>query len=290
MSEKRTTIIDFVEKYTRQFADHPYLREKVNGEWKVITQEQTRETAYRIAAGLMALGCEKGDKIALLSESRAMWVLAELGAMYAGMTDVPLSVNLGEGKDLIFRINHSESKWILVSGNHLPKIRAILGECPQVEKVIVFDDTAFDYQELEEKEIRISEIMKMGDDFLAGHRDAFVARYQSIGPDDYANISYTSGTTADPKGILLTDPPQLHRERGPGPFLHFDRRVFGDADHPSAGPLFRPCRRYVHHDVLWRFHRFRPHRKECPGNLAQCPDGHQRGPSPRDAVRSRPGP
>ena len=65
MSEKRTTIIDFVEKYTRQFADHPYLREKVNGEWKVITQEQTRETAYRIAAGLMALGCEKGDKIAL---------------------------------------------------------------------------------------------------------------------------------------------------------------------------------------------------------------------------------
>ena len=204
MSEKRTTIIDFVEKYTRQFADHPYLREKVNGEWKVITQEQTRETAYRIAAGLMALGCEKGDKIALLSESRAMWVLAELGAMYAGMTDVPLSVNLGEGQDLIFRINHSESKWILVSGNHLPKIRAILGECPQVEKVIVFDDTAFDYQELEEKEIRISEIMKMGDDFLAGHRDAFVARYQSIGPDDYANISYTSGTTADPKGILLT--------------------------------------------------------------------------------------
>ena len=204
MSEKRTTIIDFVEKYTRQFADHPYLREKVNGEWKVITQEQTRETAYRIAAGLMALGCEKGDKIALLSESRAMWVLAELGAMYAGMTDVPLSVNLGEGQDLIFRINHSESKWILVSGNHLPKIRAILGECPQVEKVIVFDDTAFDYQELEEKEIRISEIMKMGDGFLAGPRDAFVARYQSIGPDDYANISYTSGTTADPKGILLT--------------------------------------------------------------------------------------
>jgi len=204
MSEKRTTIIDFVEQYTRQFADHPYLREKVNGEWKVITQEQTRETAYRIGAGLMALGCEKGDKIALLSESRAMWVLAELGAMYAGMTDVPLSVNLGEGQDLIFRINHSESKWILVSGNHLPKIRAILGDCPQVEKVIVFDDTAFDYTELEEKEIRISEIIKMGEAFLAEHRDAFVARYQSIGPDDYANISYTSGTTADPKGILLT--------------------------------------------------------------------------------------
>ena len=203
MSE-RPTIIDFVEKYTRQFADHVYLREKVDGEWKTYTQEQTRNEAYRIGAGLMALGLQKGDKIALLSESRAMWILAELGAMYAGATDVPLSVNLGEGKDLVFRINHSESKWILVSGNHLPKIRAILSECPAVEKVIVFDDTAFDYDSLEEKEIRMSEIQKMGDGFLATRKDEFTARFQSVGPDDYANISYTSGTTADPKGILLT--------------------------------------------------------------------------------------
>ena len=202
--ENRTTIIDFVEKYTRQFADHTYLREKVDGVWKEISMTETRETAYRIGAGLMALGLEKGDKIALLSESRAMWILAELGAMYAGATDVPLSVNLGAGEDLIFRINHSESKWVLVSGNHLPKIRAILSRCPQVEKVIVFDDTAFDYETLEPGEMRITDIMKMGDEFLAAHRDEFVSRYKSITPDDYANISYTSGTTADPKGILLT--------------------------------------------------------------------------------------
>ena len=201
---ERTTIIDFVEKYSHQFENHVYLREKVDGTWKEITQGQTREEAYRIGAGLMSMGVKKGDKIALLSESRAMWILAELGAMYAGATDVPLSVNLGEGKDLIFRINHSDSKWILVSGNHLPKIRAILPECPAVEKVIVFDDTAFDYDSLEPKEIRMSEVQKMGDEFLNAHRDEFVARYKSIGPDDYANISYTSGTTADPKGILLT--------------------------------------------------------------------------------------
>ena len=201
---ERPTIIDFVEKYSRQFADHVYLREKVDGTWREITQEQTRNEAYRIGAGLISLGLKKGDKIALLSESRAMWIMAELGALYAGATDVPLSVNLGEGKDLVFRINHSESKWIFVSGNHLPKIRAILPECPDVEKVIVFDDNAFDYEKLGEKEIRMSEIQKMGDEFLKAHMDEFVARYQSIGPDDYANISYTSGTTADPKGILLT--------------------------------------------------------------------------------------
>ena len=201
---ERPTIIDFVEKYSHKYENHVYLREKVNGEWTTLTQGQTREQAYRIGAGLMSLGLKKGDKIALLSESRAMWILAELGAMYAGATDVPLSVNLGEGKDLVFRINHSDSKWIMVSGNHLPKIRAILEECPNVENVIVFDDTAFDYSELGPKEIRMSRIQSMGDEFLKAHRDEFVARYKSIGPDDYANISYTSGTTADPKGILLT--------------------------------------------------------------------------------------
>lgn len=204
MESNRPTIIDFVEKYTHQFAGNVYLREKVDGVWKEITQEQTRKEAYRIGAGLMALGLQKGEKIALLSESRAMWIMAELGALYAGAVDVPLSVNLGEGQDLLFRIHHSEAKWILVSANQLAKIRAIIGECPDVRKVIVFDDTAFNVDSLQEGEIRMSEVQKLGDEFLATSRDQFEARYRSVGPDDYANISYTSGTTADPKGILLT--------------------------------------------------------------------------------------
>ena len=204
METSRPTIIDFVEQYTHQFGDHTYLREKVDGVWKEITQEQTRQEAYRIGAGLMALGVQKGEKIALLSESRAMWILAELGALYAGAVDVPLSVNLGEGRDLLFRIHHSETKWILASANQLRKIREIIGECPDVKRVIVFDDNAFNVSELQEREMRMSEVQQLGDAFLAEHKDEFVARYQSIGPDDYANISYTSGTTADPKGILLT--------------------------------------------------------------------------------------
>lgn len=204
MKDNRPTIIDFVETYTSRFANNVYLREKVDGVWKEITQAQTRTEAYRIGAGLMALGLQKGEKIALLSESRAMWILAEIGALYAGAVDVPLSVNLGEGQDLLFRIHHSDAKWILVSANQLPKIRAIIAECPAVKKVIVFDDTAFHVDNLREGEIKMSEVQRMGDTFLAENRQLFVNRYKSIGPDDYANISYTSGTTADPKGILLT--------------------------------------------------------------------------------------
>ena len=67
---KRITIIDFVEKYTRQFASNVFLREKVDSVWTETTFEQTRLESYRIGAGLMALGLEKGQRCALLSQGR----------------------------------------------------------------------------------------------------------------------------------------------------------------------------------------------------------------------------
>ncbi len=196
---KRITIIDFVENYTRKWAEKTYLREKVGDQWVETSFEATRLEAYRLGAGLMALGLQKGERVALLSEARNMWVFGELGILYAGGVNVPLSQKL-EPIDLKFRVQHSDAKYVMVSENQLPKIREIIGECPLVEKVIVFDKSV----ELQKGEVCISEIEEMGDQFLKEHRDEFEARYKSVGPDDYANISYTSGTTADPKGILLT--------------------------------------------------------------------------------------
>lgn len=197
---KRITIIDFVEKYTREFSEHTFLREKVNGVWVETSYEQTRKEAYRIGAGLMKLGLEKGEKVSLLSEGRSLWPLAELGVLYAGAVNVPLSIKLEESNDLIFRIRHSDSKYVITSELQLPKVRKIIADCPAVEKVIVMDDI----KDLQENEIALSEVMKIGDEFLGSSPEEFVNRYKSVGPDDYANISYTSGTTADPKGILLT--------------------------------------------------------------------------------------
>ena len=197
---ERPTIIDFVEKYTREYASHVFLREKPADHWTETTFEQTRIEAYKVAAGLMALGLKKGDKVSLLSEGRNMWVIGELGILYAGGVNVPLSIKLGEGSDLVFRIKHSDSRYVMVSGTQLPKIRRIIGDTPLVEKVIVFDELP----EYQENEIPMSQVIKMGEEFMAANPEALVERYKSVGPDDYANISYTSGTTADPKGILLT--------------------------------------------------------------------------------------
>ena len=197
---ERLTIIDFVEKYTREYASHVFLREKPADHWTETTFEQTRLEAYRVAAGLMSLGINKGDRISLLSEGRNLWVIGELGILYAGAVNVPLSIKLEEGSDLVFRIRHSDSRFVMVSGSQLPKIRRIVSELPSLEKIIVFDEI----EDRRDNEITMSEVLALGDAFLKEHPGELEARYRSIGPDDYANISYTSGTTADPKGILLT--------------------------------------------------------------------------------------
>ena len=198
----RLTIIDFVEKYVAQFSDRPFLWEKNldTDQWEPTTYAETLAKAKRIAAGLMALGVQKGEKVSYLSEGRDMWVIGELGVLYAGAVNVPLSIKLEETNDLVFRVKHSDSKYVITSKFQLPKIRKILPDCPMVEKVIIFDQV----EDMQDNEILIDDVLALGDKFLAENEELFVQRYKSIGPDDYANISYTSGTTADPKGILLT--------------------------------------------------------------------------------------
>ncbi len=200
MSSTRPTIIEFVERYTREYSSHVFLREKVDGKWTETTFEQTRKEGSRIGAGLMAMGLRKGDRVSLLSEGRNMWILAELGILYAGGVSVPLSIKLEESNDLTFRIRHSESRFVIVSGQQLPKIRKILSMLEDVEKVIILDDIPA----ANDKEVSMEWVQALGGSYLFDHKAEFEERYKSVEPDDYATISYTSGTTADPKGVLLT--------------------------------------------------------------------------------------
>ena len=195
----RPTIIDFVEKYTALYGDATYLREKVEGVWTETSYSTTRSEVYKYAAGFMALGLAKGDKAALLSEGRNAWIFCELGIIFAGGVNVPMSFKLESDHDLTFRINHSDSRFVVVSEGQVAKVRRVRSQCPAVEKVIVLDDIP-----LQEGEMHFSELRAMGEEFLSAHPGELEARMASVGPDDYANISYTSGTTADPKGILLT--------------------------------------------------------------------------------------
>lgn len=196
---ERLTIIDFVNKYADKYGEDTFLREKVDGVWTETSFRQTRSEGRIYAAGFMALGLGKGDKVSLISEGRNLWVITELGILFAGGVNVPLSYKLESDHDLEFRINHSDSRFIVASEMEIEKVRRVIGKCPNIEKVIVFDDIP-----LNDNEISIMEVRRMGVEFLESYPEQFEERISSVGPDDYANISYTSGTTADPKGILLT--------------------------------------------------------------------------------------
>lgn len=197
--KERITIIDFVERCADRYSTKTFLREKVDGVWTETSFARTREEAHVYGAGFMALGLKKGEKTALISEGRNAWIFAELGILYAGGVNVPLSFKLESDQDLCFRINHSDARFIIASESQIEKVRRVRSKCPALEKVIVIDDIP-----LQDGEMCFSELRAMGEKFIAANPGKLEEMMASVGPDDYANISYTSGTTADPKGILLT--------------------------------------------------------------------------------------
>ena len=197
----KKTIIDLFESSVRRYPDNPFLWEKTTNAFEPTTYKEVQQQVYTAGAGLIALGVKKGDNMALLSEGRNAWIIGELAMFYAGATNVPLSIKLEEANDLLFRLVHADVKYILVSGNQLKKIRSIMDKLPLVEKVIVIDELP----EHKEKEISWSEVLRMGKEYLASHSlEDFLAVGQSLQNGDYATITYTSGTTADPKGVILT--------------------------------------------------------------------------------------
>ena len=197
----KKTLVDLFEESVRKYPNNTFLLEKTGKKFEPTTYTQVKEKVYQLGAGLQALGVKKGDNMALLSEGRNMWVIGELSMFYAGAVNVPLSIKLEESNDLLFRLIHGDVKFVMVSGTQLKKVRAIIDQLPEVKKVIVFDEQA----EYGEKEISLAEVQKMGDEFLASHtEEEFLKVAKSIQNDDYATITYTSGTTADPKGVVLT--------------------------------------------------------------------------------------
>ena len=196
----KSTIIDLLNQSVDKYAENPFLWEKTNTEFQPTTYSEVKRQTHLLAAGLIKLGVEVGDKVALLSEGRNAWIIGELGILHAGAINVPLSIKLEESNDLIFRLIHSETQYVFVSAGQLKKIRLIVGALPQIKKVIVFDDQP----EYDEKEISLTELVAMGKEYIQSHPAVVEERSKAIQPDHIANISYTSGTTADPKGILLS--------------------------------------------------------------------------------------
>lgn len=195
------SLIQFFEENVEKYSTNIYLWEKPQDKYEGTTYQEVRHQVHEFASGLMQMGVRKGDRVALLSEGRNSWVIGELGILYAGAINVPLSVKLNP-EEIKFRINHSESKMVITSSGQCEKIRAVIDQCPGITRVIFMDPR----EEYSDSEIHFNEVRKIGREWLENpaSRSAFEDFIRSIKPADFANICYTSGTTADPKGIILS--------------------------------------------------------------------------------------
>ena len=195
----KKTIIDLFESSVEKYGGKTFLLEKRHHKFEPTTYAETKELALEVGAGLASVGIRPKDKVAILAEGSNAWIVSELGLFYAGAVSVPLSVKLEESNDLLFRLRHAEVKALFVSKYQLPKIRRIRAELPQIEHVIVLGHIP-----LEPGETAYGTLRRLGRDYLSKHKEEFLKIGQAIRNEDYATITYTSGTTADPKGVVLT--------------------------------------------------------------------------------------
>lgn len=187
-----------------RYSSKPALKEKVDGVYRSMTYQEMKERVEQVAAFLIKAGMRPGERMALLSENRPEWPICDMGLISAGLVNVPIYPTLTAAQ-LAYILNDSECKVIIVSRPaQLQKVKRIAGECPKLKGVILLDDIPpgkhieglkiFDYKTV------ISE----GEVALKERRPELDARMAQARPDDLVSIVYTSGTTAQPKGVMLS--------------------------------------------------------------------------------------
>jgi long-chain acyl-CoA synthetase len=190
-------LFDFAAK---QFSSNILFWEKKDAAYKGITYREISENVNFLAAGLLSLGIEKGDKVALLSEGRSEWLVAELATLYTGAVVVPITIKLTEPAELAFRLSHSGTRFLFVSENQKGKIDKIISSLPEIEKIIVIGNS----DKHSKGEIVYKQLISQGKNEFDSFSRELTLRREAITHNSLASISYTSGTTSDPKGIMLS--------------------------------------------------------------------------------------
>ncbi len=196
-------LCDLHRETAKRLGPQTALRYKQQGTYRDLTWTDYRQQADLAAAGLISLGVLAGDHVAILSENRVEWFIADHAVLSTGAADVPLHAPLATAQ-VEYQANHSESRGIFVNGQcQADKVFASLPSLPTLEFMVSFEPinvpegcslTVLSWEELKD----------------GGHRAGAAAvaeiaqREAAIQADDLATIIYTSGTTGHPKGVMLS--------------------------------------------------------------------------------------
>jgi long-chain acyl-CoA synthetase len=164
-----------------------------------VTWSEVREVAYRMAAGLIALGIGPEDRVAVASSTRYEWALADLSVMCAGgatTTIYPTTMST----DVAFILSNSDCRVVFAEDDaQVAKLRERRADIPAVTRIVTFDGSGDG-----DWVISLADLEKLGTDLLATNPSAVDDRIDALTPERLATIIYTSGTTGRPKGVRLT--------------------------------------------------------------------------------------
>jgi len=179
------------------------LRYKDRGIWQEWTWRDYLADARAFGLGLVALGLNPGEKVAILSDNRPEWLYAELGTLAVGGIAVGVYQD-AIAREIGFIVDHADATYVVAEDQEqLDKILEVRGDLPKLRRIITVDPKGM-HRVRDPNVMRFPEVCELGRRYDHDHPGAFGEFLRSSAPEDIANIVYTSGTTGSPKGAMLT--------------------------------------------------------------------------------------